>query len=581
VASNEPWSLRRARWLNRYHARRAGIGPAASGFVSTPEPRSLGSFHRGRQIASGNFLFAGFLVEAPETPIWDLPMPDPVFEAEVHGFGWLDDLAAVGDRAAQKRAQAWTHDWISRYGEGEGPGWTPDLTGRRLVRWVNHAILLLNGASVEENRAFFRALTRQTRFLARRWQGASPGLPRFEALTGLIYAGLSLTGMQRHVRPAIQALDRECAAQIGQDGGIPTRNPEELLEVFTLLTWNIAALAEEGRAPGSGLLGAVERVAPTLRALRHADGGLARFHGGGRGQEGRLDQALATSGVKTIRTEGLAMGYARIAHGRTSIVVDAAPPPVGPVSVDAHASTLAMEVTSGRRPLIVNCGSGRAYGWNWRRAGRATASHSTLAIEGYSSARLAPAGSEMGRTREFLEDGPRSVTVDRQGDDSTTGLLASHDGYLHSHGLVHVRSLRLGLDGRGITGEDSLEVPHAEAARAFERVLDASKLRGVRFAVRFHLHPDVDAELDLGGTAVSLELKSGEIWVFRHDGRAALSLEPSVYLEGGRLAPRASRQVVLSGAAVDASTRIGWTISKAQDTPSNIRDFVSDDLATD
>jgi len=579
LAPNEPWAERRSRWLNRFHARRAGFGPVASGFVTTPEPRSIGSFHRGRQIAAGNFLFAGFLVEAPETPIWDLPMPDAVFEAEVHGFAWLDDLAAVGDRAAQNRAQAWTHDWISRYGEGDGPGWTPDLAGRRMVRWINHAILLLNGATREENQAFFRALTRQTRFLARRWQGASPGLPRFEALTGLVYAGLSLTGMQRHVRPAVQALDRECRSQIGEDGGIPTRNPEELLEVFTLLTWNIAALAEEGRSPGPGLLTAVERVAPTLRALRHSDGSLARFHGGGRGQEGRLDQALATSGVKTIRTEGLAMGFARISHGRTSIIVDAAPPPVGPTSANAHASTLAVEITSGRRPLVVNCGSGRAFGQNWRRAGRATASHSTLALEGYSSARLAPAGSEMGRTRELLSDGPRSVTIDWQGDDSTTGLLASHDGYLRSHGLVHTRSLRLGLDGRGITGEDALGVAGAEAMRAFERALDASRLQGIGFAIRFHLHPDVDANLDLGGTAVSMELKSGEIWVFRHDGRATLSLEASVYLESGRLSPRATRQVVLSGAAVDTATRVGWTISKAQDTPSNIRDFVTDDIA--
>ena len=44
------------------------------------------------------------------------------------------------------------------------------------------------------------------------------------------------------------------------------------------------------------------------------------------------------------------------------------------------------------------------------------------------------------------------------------------------------------------------------------------RLKGVRFAVRFHMHPDVDARLDMGGTAVSLALRSGEIWVFRHDG---------------------------------------------------------------
>jgi hypothetical protein len=38
---------------------------------------------------------------------------------------------------------------------------------------------------------------------------------------------------------------------------------------------------------------------------------------------------------------------------------------------------------------------------------------------------------------------------------------------------------------------------------------------------------------------------------------------------------------VLTSAATDASTRIGWTISKAQDTPSNIRDFVADDTTPD
>ena len=59
------------------------------------------------------------------------------------------------------------------------------------------------------------------------------------------------------------------------------------------------------------------------------------------------------------------------------------------------------------------------------------------------------------------------------------------------------------------------------------------------FAIRFHLHPDVDATLDMGGTAVSMALRSGEIWVFRHDGAAELALEASVYLEKGRLKPRA------------------------------------------
>ncbi|MCB2135936.1 MAG: heparinase II/III family protein, partial [Rhodobacteraceae bacterium] len=330
--------------MHRLHARMSALSRPAKGFVSQPEPKTIGSFARGRQLTAGNFLFAGFLIQARNKSIWDLPMPDRRFEEELHGCVWLDDLAAVADAEARKRAQDWTFEWVRRFGSGSGPGWTPDLTGRRLIRWINHAILLLNGQDKETARTYFRSLGRQTVFLSRRWRSASAGLPRFEALTGLIYAGLSLTGMERHVGRAASALAKECAREIDVEGGIPTRNPEELLEVFTLLTWAATALSEAGRTPQRAHLAAIDRIAPTLRALRHADGGLARFHGGGRGLEGRLDQALANAAGRARTAHGLAMGYARLAAGRSSIIVDAAAPPTGRASSNAHASTLAMEL---------------------------------------------------------------------------------------------------------------------------------------------------------------------------------------------------------------------------------------------
>lgn len=300
--------------MNRWHAWRAARARPASAFVSQPEPRTIGSFAKGRQLIAGNFLFAGSLIEDPKNSIWRLPPQDRAFDDEIHGFAWLDDLAAVGDLAARQRAQAWLEDWIRLYGRGAGPGWTPDLTGRRLIRWINHAIFLLNGRDSSYSRAYYASLAQQTIFLSRRCHSASPGLPRFEALTGLIHAGISLEGMEHRVSPAMKGLSKECAEQIDEEGGIPTRNPEELLTVFTLLNWAASALAQSGRMASREHLMAIERIAPTLRALRHADGGLARFHGGGRGAEGRLDHALASSGVKSGPAQGLCMGFARL-HG--------------------------------------------------------------------------------------------------------------------------------------------------------------------------------------------------------------------------------------------------------------------------
>ena len=560
--------------MNRLEARRSHRSAAATGFVTSPEPRTIGLFTRGKQLIAGNFLFAGSLVEGPGLRLWDITMPDAAYTAEAHGFAWLDDLAAVGDFAARSRAQDWTWAWIALYGSGKGPGWSPDLTGRRLIRWINHAILLLNGRSRDESLAYFRALTRQTMFLARRWKAASPGLPRIEALTGLIYAGLALTGMEAHVDTASVALARDCEGEVDAEGGIPTRNPEELLEVFTLLTWAAQALTEAGRNVPPAHLAAIERIAPTLRALRHADGGLARFHGGGRGLEGRLDHALANAGVKALAHPGLTMGFARMSGGRTSVIVDAADPPSGRAGLSAHASTLAFEMTSGRRPVIVSCGSGAPFGTDWQRASRATPSHSTLSIEGFSSSRLGA-----GR-QDLLSDRAKVVLAQQTSGAEGAHLLLAHTGWSATHGLTHGRELTLSSDGRLLSGFDMLSATTGPERRRFEQVIAGGRGQGVSYAIRFHLHPDVDAEIDMGGAAVSLALKSSEIWVFRHDGAASLSLDPSVYLEKGRLKPRAAKQIVLTAVVQDFEARIGWTLAKAQDTPLAIRDTERDDLSS-
>ncbi|PYF11709.1 putative heparinase superfamily protein [Rhodobacter viridis] len=553
-------------WLDRLAARRAAKASPATGFVSQPEPRSIGSFARGRQMIAGNFLFAGFLVEGADRSIWDLPMPDPSFEEALQGCTWLDDLAAVGDRPARERAQAWVFDWIARFGTAKGPGWTPDLTGRRLIRLINHALFLLNGRDKAEAQAFFRTLGQQTLFLARRWRSASPGLPRVEALTGLIYASLALTGMEVHATAAAEALAEECAEDIDAAGGIPTRNPEELLEVLTLLLWAADAMTAAGRTPLPAHLAAIARIAPTLRALRHSDGGLARFHGGGRGAEGRLDAALNASGTRAVARQGLAMGFVRLHAGRTSLIVDAAPPPKGAASANAHASTLAFEMTSGRWPLIVSCGSGAMFGPDWHRAGRATPSHSTLAIEGYSSSRLGPARRTGAAMRTWLEETPSEVWM-RPETDPARHALFGHDGYLITHGLTHIRELELAPDGNSLKGTDTLGAMTSADKARFETVFQADALRGIPFQIRFHVHPEVDATLDMGGWAVSMALKSGEIWVFRFDGPVDLTLDPSVYLEKGRLRPRATQQIVLSGRLQEPVLQIGWTLAKAQDTP--------------
>jgi hypothetical protein len=183
----------------------------------------------------------------------------------------------------------------------------------------------------------------------------------------------------------------------------------------------------------------------------------------------------------------------------------------------------------------------------------------------------------MGRARELLGTAPRSVTVDWQSDDSTTGLLASHDGYLRSHGLVHTRSLRLGLDGRGVTGEDALDVPGAEARKAFDA--GARRLEAQGHRLRDPLPPAPGRRRRTSTSAARRCRWSSRAARSGSSATTAARRSRSNPASISKGPPRAARD------KTDRSlrrrdrhaTRVGWTISKAQDTPSNIRDFVTDE----
>ena len=269
------------------------------------------------------------------------------------------------------------------------------------------------------------------------------------------------------------------------------------------------------------------------------------------------------------------MGYARLSAGRTSLIVDAALPPQGRASHNAHASTLAFELTSGRRPLIVSCGSGACFGADWRRAGRATPSHSGLCIEGVSSSRLTNTARD---GTELISTGPTHVPIEISSATDGLRFQGGHDGWLRTHGLTHARTLELTNDGRGLAGEDMLFAVEEADKVIFQKALARGVDAGLLFQIRFHLHPEVDAAIDMGGAAISLALRSGEIWVLRCEPNAELSLEPSVYLETGRLKPRATKQVVLSARAMEYATRIRWSLAKAQDSAIAIRDVQRDEF---
>ncbi len=552
-------SLHRLR--DRIALQTAKLARPAVAFVSQPEPRSYGTAVRGLQLMSGNFQIAGEVVPLAGSSVWDLPQDDAEFAETLQGFVWLDDLAACDDMTARARAQEWLIDWIGRHRWQNGPTWRADVTGRRVVHWINHAILLLHQLPAAHSRAYFKSLGHQAQYLSKRWKSMRSGLPRFEALTGLVYCGLALEGKAHLLAPAIKALGVECKREIGADGGIASRNPEELMEIFTLMSWVSQAATAAVVKVDPEILRALERMAPTLRALRLGDGGLVRFHGGGAGQAERLDQALADAGIRLpARPEG-AMGYTRLVSGTTQLVMDTAPLPPVRAAEQAHAGTLAFEMSSGQLPVFVNMGRSYGYSDAVREACRATPAHNTVCLNKTSSARFAAEGFVGHTFGRKLVHAPKLVTVLTDENEIGKAVRTTHDGYVRGYGLTHFRQISILQGGAEVQGEDNMKAETSFDRAQFIKMATGKKRHIVPFDIHFHLHPDVSPVLDMNGTAVSLTLRNGEIWVFRANV-GVLALRRSAYMERGRLRPRATKQIVVSWRAVNYEGLVNWSLTR-------------------
>lgn len=530
-------------------------GRAAKAFTAQPMPRGVGSSGKGLQLAAGNFLIGGRLIKEPDEMIWDVEKDHIEFQIKAHGFFWLDDLAANGSRDCVETAKTWFYDWLERFGNGENLAWTPEMAGARIIRLVNHAFVLLNAVDGVHSKQYFAAISHHARFLKKTWHTAPEGLPRFQALVGYIYSALALREFSKDLKPSLARLTKECDDYIGADGDIPSRNPEELLEIFTLLVWVDQGITTADLTPDRALLTAIERIAPLIRTLRMGDGRLAEFHGGEGDDAGRIDDILKDGGVRGTSVLGDVMGYSRMGKGASVLVADMAPPPVGAVRYEC---ALAFEFSSGEHCVFKSTGAGRNLSDGWRMAAKTAAAFNTVSIQPFS----AESSIKQRRQVAQLSDAADVRLIRSEREPGQSALLSGqHVGYKAEFGLTYSRTLELSHNGRMLSGTDRLYCAHRKDEWVFDAAILHQVTQTIPFVSRFRIAADVEAELDLGGTAVSLKLPNDEVWIFKATG-GKISLEGSAYFSADRLKPRATKQIVVTSGAVHYEGAVSWAVTR-------------------
>jgi uncharacterized heparinase superfamily protein len=504
----------------------------------------------GRRILAGAFVLGGETMAPGERgDPWNRPSPSRRFAVLLHRFDWMRDLLASGPEGASEGLRL-TLGWSRTFGRWNAFAWSPQVLERRVFNQACAARAVAARASDAEAALIAHDLCRQARALLQPDLGPARAAERAAAAA---VAGAALAGDagDRLLERAVGRLVRALPATVAADGGHASRNPQAALELLFDLSTLDDALAQRGLAAPEELLGAIDRLAGAVRFFTLQDGRLASFQGGEELERAYVAAARADDDPHEGPAPGARNGYHRLEGRSLQVCADAAPAAEGPWSVSACAQPLALEILAGRRRLIV--GGGWSPDAQGPQAMRLVDAASTASIgdaacgaplRGFAASVLGPR----------LAGAVREVHAKRWEAQGALWLELAHDGWVERFGLRHERRLYLDVEADELRGEDRF-VPAAGPDGAGGR-------RFVPFMVRFHLHPDVHAQIARDRKSVLLRAEGEERgWWLRNDA-VEVALEPSIHYRNGQ--PRRSQQIVLRGQArIAEGAKLRWKLSAA------------------
>ncbi len=508
----------------------------------SPKNHWGGEAETANALFRGEYRFAGQTVSALNQNPWRLPPPSQAWADSLHGFRWLRHFQVHGGESAQRHVEALIKSWLEDYDNWHPMAWQPEVIAARLISWMSNAQVAVNRQDLVHHSAVMNSMARQARHLARTAEHTRDGWPRLQALIGLVYSGFCLPEGAKRFDKGMKLLSRELDRLILPDGGIASRSPSDQFEALKALVALKIDLRSANQDIPSTIQRSIDRMAPMLRFFRHNDGGLALFNGSFEEKPEEVEQVLVAAEAEGKPLGGaIYTGFQRVQSQDLLLIMDAGGPPEDDLSIGAHAGVNSFELSVGDNRVIVNCGSSEQLttGDGWQKVSRTTAAHSTLVIDNRNSSSILD-NQRIGRP-------PKRVTAIRDEMEELVSLDVTHNGYAPLYGYEHERVVRVFRNGKEVEGTDAL--------KAVSRV----KGKNLKFDIRFHLHPDIEATPTVDGAAVGLVLPSGAAW--RFESTQGVSVEESVYL-GERGHIKRTNQIVVSGDAGQQTHQVNWHLLK-------------------
>ncbi len=457
-----------------------------------------------REMFEGRYLLASKLVDTQRVSPFGVPVQHEPWYLELHGFSWLRHFAEARSPQEKEFARTLVLDWIGRHSDFDSQSWGLALSSRRVMNWLRHLNMLIEGATPKQVTTISRSIAKQAQAAKVRAPYAVERIEELMATILLVCVALCDGSDLEQIEILTQNLCQMLAWQCDEDGFYRTRDAshqlallEELVSLRLTLSQRSGELARE-----LGVM--VEKMHLALDSVTLSTGEPVYFNGCGQ-LPTELIFAVQSQGVERRKGNTVVSGYGIIELGGSVVIMDGGLVPLPAYARNAHASALAIEFSQGRDLVVCSCGPAPEELRDSKDLFRQSAAHSGPTIEDNSTARFSKSG--------VLFSFGEQAHIEVGGEEPE--ILARTGSFGNSFGVDVERRVTLLTGGDTLVGQDVL------------RSSDARKNHGGTFMQRFHLAPGATAAFSPEGEMISITLQSGAVWSFLWEASVA-RLEQSV-----------------------------------------------------
>lgn len=484
------------------------------------------------EMMQGRYLFASKLVDTHGVSPFAVDAEHGDWLDDLQAFAWLRHFRDARSDEERRFARTLTLDWIGREGAFDRASWAPSLCARRVLNWLRHYNILVEGANMEQAGTIARSLSTQIQSLRLRGVLATEPVDALLAAIALVGVALCADSSEAEILSRVRRVQRLLEQQIDDDGLHRSRCAKIQVQILVELITIRQALRRNQEQYANEFADLLESMHRALDAVSLGTGEPAYFNSTGQMAHDLVVAVQAQSPARA-RATGIAGGYGRLISARSIVVADSGLVPPPEYGRNAHASALAFEFSHGRDLVVCNCGPAPAGMEDDKHLFRQGIAHSAPTINALSAAGIPSNGPFAGRLL------PIGAPAEIEADEADQSLTLITHGYEDRFGVTIQRGLTLLAEGKTLVGQDKF-------VRRGGRISGAC-------AIRFHLAHQT--EVMKGEDLLRLKLSSGAIWTFlweSADMRVEDSVRQSAYFGFHR-----TRQIVLEALVADVE-EVSW-----------------------